>query len=363
MTTPYGLCSDLHCHAWSQFSRVNPDGVNSRLREILNELRRCVEHASKSGAERVLIAGDVFHVRGQVKPSVLNPVVSEMLELARVHDITFEVMAGNHDLEGDESEWLGAAIVALQEADAINVHTHPRQLEDEQVVMVPWHATRAGLAQTIEAEAQILRDIGQDPAEWDLILHTGINGVLIGVPDHGWFAGELSEFGFKRVFSGHYHHHKVFEQPVDAERDCHVVSIGSLTHQTWSDVGTDAGWMLVDQDGFEFHGNVQPKFVDFDPLSDDLQQYAGNYVRVRDIELDEAEIKALRTGLEDAGAKGVVVQAIGKNKVVTRTGATSGSVRMEKSVADWIGASEINNKKAVELEALSVLEEAQHAEG
>ena len=37
---PYLLVSDLHAFAWSQFARVNEDGVNSRLTIILDELER-----------------------------------------------------------------------------------------------------------------------------------------------------------------------------------------------------------------------------------------------------------------------------------------------------------------------------------
>ena len=67
MRKPYGLVADVHCHAWSAFSRIEEDGVNSRLRIILDELLRVGEEVLELGGNKLVIAGDLFHVRGSVK--------------------------------------------------------------------------------------------------------------------------------------------------------------------------------------------------------------------------------------------------------------------------------------------------------
>lgn len=358
---PYALCADIHAHSWSQFSRVNPDGVNSRLQDILDEMFRLAEAAQKAGCTRILVDGDVFHVRGSVKPSVLNPVVATMLALAGRFQVEWVVMAGNHDLEGSESTWLGAAIVALGEEDMITTIVGPTLLSEERCALVPWHNTRDGLIAAIERLKDEISGNGEMVEDYDLHLHTGINGVIFGMPDHGWSPAELAQFGFKRVFSGHYHNHKVFDMPRFGGGDTQVVSIGALTHQTWSDVDTKAGWLIVDENDFAFTESSAPKFMDFDPDAA-LDVYDGQYVRVKGIELEEEEIRQLRDELERLGAAGISIHAVPKSRIVTRNGAAASSVAtLEGSISDWIKQAAIDHEREVEKEAMSVLAEARGA--
>ena len=69
---------------------------------------------------------------------------------------------------------------------------------------------------------------------------------------------DLAKLGFRRVFAGHYHHHCSFE-------DGKVWSIGATTHQTASDIGTKAGFLLVQLlvEGFVLNGGV---FLERSPL-------------------------------------------------------------------------------------------------
>ena len=353
----YGLCADTHFHAWSLFASQDEDGVNTRLKGTLREFRRMCETVSKAGGERVYIAGDTFHVRGNIKPSVMNPTVSEMIGCATYLDLEIRIMPGNHDLEGKEVTFSGSSIIPLANATGecqdVMIIQQPHFFDDDMVAIVPWQSTREGLISAIKDLSKSIIKEGHDLDQVDLHLHTGINGVIIGMPDHAWAPEELAQFGFKRVFCGHYHHHKVFEI-----KDCQVVSIGSLTHQTWSSVGTISGWIMVTDDVFEHNETKAPKFMDF---SDDheIEDFEGNYVRVRGIELDEKEIRQLKQGLEDAGAKGVVIHAIAKSKVTTRSGGTPGkSVKMETSITDWITANEDitgADEKSVADEAMDVL--------
>ncbi len=361
----YGLCADAHFHNWSLFSQQDEQGINTRLQGQLKEFRRLCEATKKAGGKRVYVAGDVFHVRGTLKTSVLNPVVSEFIGCADEFGLQIRVIAGNHDLEGAEVTFAGNATVQLahstcDEDPEIAVIQQPMFFEDDLVAVVPWQNTRAGLIAAIEEVKKDITACGYNAKGVDLHLHTGINGVIIGMPDHGWAPEELADFGFKRVFSGHYHQHKVFEIG-----SCEVVSIGALTHQTWGDVGTTAGWIIVEEEDFEQIEAKTPKFMDFND-DYDAEDYAGNYVRVRGIELEEKEIRELRDALYDAGAKGVVIHAVAKSKVTTRSGKSAGkAVKMEESISDWIKANEEieeKSRKDVSKLALEVLTEARAAE-
>lgn len=348
MTKPYMLCADIHAHSWSAFSTTNADGVNSRLQNVLDEMRRIEEVAVANDISAAIIAGDLFHTRGSVKPSVLNP-IAKFLAGSK---IDWVLMAGNHDLEGDNCEWLGAAISALGGKNVIIV-LEPTVNEDLGVVMIPWIADKQELAMAIDATQDVC---ARGPDNYDLILHTGIDGVLDGMPSgHGWRPRELADFGFKRVFSGHYHNFRVLGT------DDNVISIGALTHQTWSDVDTVAGFLEVRSGSWWHHASRAPQFMDLGDASD-LSIYAGNFVRVRGLSLEESEIKDLRSALVEAGALGVSIEIAPKTAVVTRSGAApSKAVKLEESVSVYVRDAVFSDPDAVEKGALSVLAKAKSA--
>ena len=137
MTNPYGVASDVHCHSWSAFSTVDADGVNSRLRIILDELLRAAKVLKKRGGNRLIICGDLFHVRGSVKPSVMNPTYETFEQISKM-GIDVDAIAGNHDLEGNDSDELGNAMQTLGAIRGFTPITSPRV--NEQFAFFPWYA-------------------------------------------------------------------------------------------------------------------------------------------------------------------------------------------------------------------------------
>ncbi|MBV6635043.1 MAG: hypothetical protein KI788_03940 [Mameliella sp.] len=326
----YILSSDWHCHAWTQFGQTLASGINSRLNDILTEIRRQAQLADSLDAENIYVAGDVFHVRGSIKPSVFNPVARTLRECHEQFGVTFRIMPGNHDLESAETDELSSAITSLNEIPGVMVISKPTAFHDDKVVMVPWHNTRDGLSEAVEGVGAACEG---GTGGYDLILHTGINGVIVGMPDHGWSPQELADFGFGRVFCGHYHHHKVFNIPDGAE-SFPVTSIGALTHQTWGDVGTRAGFLVVEEDGFELVESTAPHFIDYSEIatSDEVK---GNFVRVRGIEMDEADIRAMREATLEAGAIGVMIEPLVKREATRPAVSTEESVTLERQIADY----------------------------
>lgn len=336
----YLLTSDQHLHDWSAFASVNADGVNSRLQIIIDELTRAVNLAKKLGASKHRMAGDLFHVRGSVKPSVLNPTVTAVRQWlgALVH----EAIAGNHDLEGRDSEAIGNAMQVLDELNGFTAVTSPTDVGD--AVMFPWFSE----LDELRAEMNRLAD-----PDKDAIIHAPVNGVIKGIPDHGLEADELAEMGFKRVFAGHYHNHRVFCEGK-------VISIGATTHQTWSDPGTLAGFLIVDENEFEFHESKAPKFIDLKDADEAHERIVrGNYVRVKMDEVTEHEIKEMREELEEMGALGVRLIAT-KKREVTRVGVSrTSSMSLEQTVGAFVSDHlKPEDEKAVQKAALDVLMEA-----
>lgn len=306
----YGVLSDLHCHAWSTYATVDADGVNSRLRIILNEMERAAAGLVLAGGSTMVIAGDIFHVRGSIDPEVLNPVQSVIQKLLD-DGINIYAIPGNHDLKSSDTNELSSAVQTLAHtaSDAgkfitFNVPSMITTDDGYQLAFVPW---RNKVDDVISDLHQLKNAVG-DPDLTDVFIHAGIDGVLTNMPDHGLAARRLAEIGFRRVFAGHYHHHKHFVWQDIANE---VVSIGATTHQTWSDVGTKAGFLLVDHQSVLFQDSHAPKFVDVSGMTETEMQLAsdGNYIRFRGDPMSTADLDELKDFFVKSGALGTSIQA------------------------------------------------------
>jgi DNA repair exonuclease SbcCD nuclease subunit len=320
---PYGLISDLHCHDWSAFSSLDSEGRNTRLMSILNEVDRCCVEVKKLGGDKVLIAGDMFHTRGSVDPSVYNP-TKDAFEKWR-GKISFVGIAGNHDLKSKESIELGSSVNMLK---SDNVHFHHKKAYGAYFCMVPWISSPDVYKDEI-CSAKV--NIG-DCSNVDLICHVGIDGTLATMPDHGVDASWFASLGFRRVFSGHYHNYKDFGNG--------VYSIGATTHQTWSDVGTKAGFMIVHQDHTQWFASHAPSFIELDGTEDpeELELIVdGHFVKAKLGACDLSAIKEMRELLFKLGAKGVIVDAQKSSSTASRTGITTKSISaIDKSVSSYV---------------------------
>lgn len=352
---PYGLMADAHLHNWSAFASVESDGVNSRLGMLLKDICRCAEETRKAGGDTVIVAGDMFHVRGSIAPSVLNPVMDTISNLIK-GGIKFIILAGNHDLEGKEANRLGSAITALEGLGCKIINTFEQGLRGNggRIAMIPWTPKIADLKALIEK----VRDADPDPSEIDLILHAPIDGVIPGLPDHGLSAEWLGKQGFRSVYSGHYHHHKEF--------DHNVFSIGALAHHTWSDVGSKAGFLIVGSTGPKWFKSHAPEFVEIhggtDP--DDIPLMVdGNYVRAKINSTKQKDVEELRGYLETCNAKGVVILAQKEVSATPREGGSTikAGASLEVSVTDFIKTQAYANADKLAILCNDILTEVRSA--
>jgi DNA repair exonuclease SbcCD nuclease subunit len=345
MSKPYALASDIHAHNWSQFSSIGADGVNSRLRTTLNELLRAAEAIKALTDEPVLrIAGDLFHVRGKIEPSVFNPTFETFKKIAEM-GVDVQIIPGNHDLEGVTADTLGNAMQQLDLIEGVEVFIEPTVCEDG-TVMVPWVESLAELRKVCAPFANKDRD---------LIIHAPLNGVIRGLPDHGLDPVDVSKWGFHRVFCGHYHNH-TSPQPS-------VYSIGATTHQNWCDPDTRAGFLIVTKDDVEYKPTQAPRFVNLDQTTTwTVPMVKGNFIRLRCQDIEEDALKAFRTELEKAGAAGIVDHSVKKRAAVRGVTAPK-NLTLDVSVAQFVQNDlEVDDKlsrKKIALDALDVLKEAQ----
>lgn len=347
---PYLLISDTHYHAWHQFAHVNEDGVNSRLAESLEETMRAVKILIQHGGNTLVHAGDAFHVRGELAPTVLNPVMDVYADIDLEHKVQTFAIAGNHDLEGRESSNLGNASSALKHAapGAGIVTEREGWFCYPGLVLIPYDHDLNRLRETLKGWVGKL----PDASRVDVVIHAPVNGVIKGLPDHGLSAEELADYGFRRVFAGHYHNHK---ELIPGK----VWSIGALTHQTWGDVGSKAGFMLVFEDSVSWFSTHAPKFIDITDMTDDSEielAVDGNYVRAKIAITDESEVRAMRERLEACGAKGVLLNVERDLSGVTRAGSTvSAGASLNVSVMDFVSRSGFAHEEAVKALCMEVL--------
>ena len=347
---PYGLTSDQHCHNWTSFATTDIDGVNSRLRIICNELERAADETLKAGGQSLYGAGDLLHVRGSINPTVLNPLRDTVRRICD-KGIRFRLIPGNHDLESRESDEIGNAVRALMDIKGVEVCDKTTMFPDDKVIMVPWYSTTEYLL----AELNRLKPLKCGIEKYDLIIHAPVDEVVAGIPSHGLTAEMLADIGFKRVFAGHYHHHKDFGNG--------VYSIGATTHQAWGDVGSKAGFLIVGDD-VTYRASWAPQFIDVNAEDEEdeatiAMRVDGNYVRFKGGVMTEAEIKTAREGLLEMGANGVVVHAIRESATERPTGgAAKKTVTLDESVSQFIKDKELPRAEEVDKLCSEILIEA-----
>lgn len=345
----FGLISDTHNHNWTAFSSTDEYGINSRNKIILEETVRAAEEVKKAGGNLLVHAGDLFHVRGNIQPSVLNPTLRAYEHIIQDLKMNVIMIPGNHDMEGRDSHKNTNAIEALAK---VGVTVCNETLVTRGLVLIPWRATIDQLKVDLMALEK-----NQGSEHRDLIIHAPVDNVIAGIPDHGLTAEWLGDLNFKRVFSGHYHNHKSFGNG--------VYSIGATTHQTWGDVGSRAGFLLVDDDEVSYRASHAPSFIDLDFNETDEEDIPlivdGNYVRVR-LELKhESEINELRDYLvNECGAVGVVIHPIKKSSVLGRSGTTVKSgEKIETSISEFISGKKYENQKKLNILCEEIIKEVE----
>jgi len=345
----YGLISDTHYHDWTQFASVGSDHVNSRLQQQIDETLRAARVLNEMGIKHLFHAGDCFHVRGKIAPSVLNPVLDAYRYIVNELGIEVHMIPGNHDLETNDSHRITNASSALAGV-GVEIITEPTEIQgfDRNILMIPWMSSTDNLLTTMrEIKAKT-----SEPHKMDVIIHAPVNGVIMGIPDNGLNAHDLGGVGFRHVFAGHYHNHKSLGDG--------VYSIGAATHQTWSDVDSLAGFVIVDGDSITHVPSEAPSFVDlqvWESVDSAEEAVKGNYIRAK-IEIEsESEVIEMREFLTELGAAGVTVHPIRKPKNAARQSTVNTSVTLQQSITEYVEQSEFKDKAAVNVIATEILQE------
>lgn len=309
--------SDLHIHTHRFGAGVDPaTGRHSRLQDCLNVLdvtaQACFDH---DAAARVF-CGDLFHVRGQIRPSWLNPALDHFRRFHGSHAYWDIMIPGNHDMEhradGEHALEALKPIAGVKVFEGFGYDVLEINRPAGEILGIGWVQYAPDvkeLKRRVDQVAAMKRTwAGPKPKHTLMMIHHGVDGVMPGIPDMGFTASCLPTDDFDVVLCGDYHNHKQLAP--------NAWMIGAPLHHTFGDAGQKRGYMVIDFEKrtaelVEVPG--VPKFVTIDVKGGSTillssQEIGGNFVRVRCD--DEAQLDTLAKQITDMGAKAVQAELV-----------------------------------------------------
>jgi DNA repair exonuclease SbcCD nuclease subunit len=270
------IFSDLHAHPFKPYATILPNGMNSRLSDIVSCVKQildyCIEHPE---VELVLFGGDLFHTRGRLAVQAFNAIY-EVLAGFSIRKIPLMLIHGNHDQ-------------ADREGSVYSIHTLRTVAE---VVDKPgWTmvTTRTGqdvavMAVPYTENVAHLRDLVKTPFPGRLVTkvptlflgHLGIQGAKVGsdfvyTNPYDAAVDDLNLPGFDAAFLGHYHMHQ--------RLTANAWYIGAPLQHTWGDRGQERGFVIYDSETrqIERHMLSAPRFEEVQVADVDRVLSAGSW--------------------------------------------------------------------------------------
>lgn len=292
----YLLVSDLHIHNYKNHAKW-VDGVNSRMLDCLNALDAAFEIGKEQGCNAAIIAGDIFHVRGYIRPSVFAKVYDRITKYSQMMPVF--MVSGNHDLES-----FSAAESALYALGGVKGCYGSHILDG---------STHTNLQGDLMAGIPYTHDIGEFKEK--LYANKGANVIIChqGVDEFRPTANipetSLTVDAFEGVADlivcGHYHIPKKRIVGMNT-----VISPGAPLQHHFGDEGQERGCWVVSNEGAEFFAlHCTPKFKTYtmhDAVQPNSQgEFGGHIIRLRGD--DSYQLNQIKQTILDYGAHDVVV--------------------------------------------------------
>lgn len=280
------LFSDLHAHAFQAYSKLLPNGRNSRLQDALDILEEIRGICNKLDVDGVLFGGDLFHIRpglGSMKIPTFNAVYDAIARL-KIGRQFVGLLVGNHDQGNkagtEHSIHAFKSIVTVM--DSRDWYTFTSYDEQLCVYAVPATTEVEELRKDIAAAKTGLEPSAAVVSKI-MLGHLGIDGAEIGTnfrmrDDSLLSVDDLRQQDFDQIFLGDYHKPQKLA-PL-------VKYIGATHHHNWGDAGQRRRALLFNTDTGELADiplRAAPMFVKltWDELGSAAQsEIEGNWIRV-----------------------------------------------------------------------------------
>ena len=246
-----GAISDLHFHNYKKYLVTET---------IFESFGKVLQTFQERGVEVVCVCGDVFHVRGYIRPSIYNRVYDI---LSKYDDMQYIFIYGNHDMENAESDEQTTSIYTLVKSLKKGI------LLDKDVVDING-VIIGGLGYRKDIN-QFKKDLSEMPEMNICLIHQGIDDFAgnANIPETGLTTQWLLQNYPRTLFlAGHYH---------NCNNQGNVRQIGSLTQQSFADVNSEKYALLInygDMITFEYI-KTQEKLLFHDFAIDTLNDLKG----------------------------------------------------------------------------------------
>jgi len=253
------IFGDLHSHNYREFSKLNKDGMNTRLLEGILSLAKITLSGLEEKVEDVWFVGDLYHLKNNLDSQVIQATVTGMRELAEQFPLV--LVPGHHDLY----MWSTNPIMLELLKDFsknITVITKPgwyKLRKDVDFYIEPCTRKVSDLMKRIETVSTV-------PEKSIFLGHQDLIGMEYGgyKVERGLDPKILSK-KFKYSFVGHYHNPGIIQE--------NVVSVGAPLQHSFNDaakMNSDSnfdenakrGWFIYDDSKPDRNKNTTLKSID-----------------------------------------------------------------------------------------------------
>jgi len=197
------IFSDIQFNEWKEFSRILPDGLNSRFNDQLQVLDEVFQFSIKNKADILIHTGDLFEtLTERISKKVFLEVYDKFAEFSKNGIVTI-LLVGNHDwLDKTESDHLLAPFSEI--SNVVIVDKERVELAgDIALCFIP--NTKQDFNRKVY---QITKQLSGARLKY-LFSHQGVSGVKTGPRDvplkEDYSIADFKPAYFDLIFNGHYH--------------------------------------------------------------------------------------------------------------------------------------------------------------
>ena len=189
-------------------------------------------YCEKNGIKRIIHMGDFFDHRKFINIKVLKRVDNFFTSQLVAHDMTMDIICGNHDVYYKNTNDLNSLQEILGGNERIRIHMNPVDLQfgDLQIGMLPWISN--------DNYDECMNFI-QNSKSSIIASHLELNGFKmmkgVAVSSHGMDPKRFSRY--EMVLSGHYH---------TKSSDGNIHYLGTQYELTWADAGDPKHFHVLD---------------------------------------------------------------------------------------------------------------------
>lgn len=292
--------ADWHIHPFKEFSKNNlyiyntrreryieaPEGsvgsnivkLNSRLVDSFNSIKAMRDICVKEGINEVIVAGDVFHKRGNLPTETLH-IAHSIFKLFTDKGINLTVLSGNHDQDSNSDNPMDN-LKALPEGgiSSIRIVSQPTdiRLYDNTVLRcVPYRHNKEAIIEYFNKE------VDDTSVATILVAHIGVSGAYIGEQVYAnsddFSLKELDNSKYSYIVLGHFHEPQILKK--------RTFYCGSPLQQNFGEEGSDHGFYIIDTETKadpEFRKLPYPEFVTVSDVDEATEKAkAGKFVRLK----------------------------------------------------------------------------------